>query len=355
MPKVCFVAPYAYGLYNHSFKGGFGGAEVDVYNIANELARDKNYAVSVIVHADSDGFEQYGKVNVVKVAAGTKISAALKFWKAIKAVDADVYFQEAAGFLTWLVARYCKRYGKRFVYRIAMDRECDGSFEHKNIFGKFWLQALTHASAVIAQTEWQKRTIKQIYGINAVVMPNAYRLSFLKKHSAKYILWIGRCAAVKRPWLFLELAKKMPSEKFFMICPPTRGEERLFSQISKETKKIANLHFIERVPFRRINEYFSQAKVFIMTSEREGTPNALIQAMLAGVPIISTGVDISEAISKHDCGIMVQEGNIAETITALLKNKKRLSALSHNAVVFARRNHDISRCIEAYKKIFESN
>jgi hypothetical protein len=46
--RICFIAPKAYLLFNPDVKELFGGAEVDLYFLATELARDKNYAAGFI-------------------------------------------------------------------------------------------------------------------------------------------------------------------------------------------------------------------------------------------------------------------------------------------------------------------
>ena len=47
--RVCFVILNAYPLFNPEAKGVIGGAEVDSYYLASELAKDPNYNVSCIV------------------------------------------------------------------------------------------------------------------------------------------------------------------------------------------------------------------------------------------------------------------------------------------------------------------
>ena len=46
--SICFVSPKAYPLFNPDCEGGFGGAEVDLFSLGGELAKDPHYAVSFI-------------------------------------------------------------------------------------------------------------------------------------------------------------------------------------------------------------------------------------------------------------------------------------------------------------------
>lgn len=48
-PKICFVSPYNYPLFNPRFTGNFGGWEVQIYQIAREVAWRGEFRVCVIV------------------------------------------------------------------------------------------------------------------------------------------------------------------------------------------------------------------------------------------------------------------------------------------------------------------
>ncbi len=46
--RVCFISPKAYPLFNPNVEAVFGGAEVDLYYLATELAKDDSFTVSFI-------------------------------------------------------------------------------------------------------------------------------------------------------------------------------------------------------------------------------------------------------------------------------------------------------------------
>ena len=47
--KACFVSPFAYSLFNPEVELKFGGAEVQMYLLATELAKDENFDVNFVV------------------------------------------------------------------------------------------------------------------------------------------------------------------------------------------------------------------------------------------------------------------------------------------------------------------
>lgn len=85
-----------------------------------------------------------------------------------------------------------------------------------------------------------------------------------------------------------------------------------------------NLHFLGGISDARIA--FQQADVFLLTSDREGTPNAVLEAMACGLPIISTNVgDVSSYITNGVNGFLVESPNeeqkIADTLEKLSSNR----------------------------------
>lgn len=47
--RVCFIILNAYPLFNLEVKDVIGGAEVDLYLLATELAKDKNFQVCFVM------------------------------------------------------------------------------------------------------------------------------------------------------------------------------------------------------------------------------------------------------------------------------------------------------------------
>ena len=92
--SVCFVSPKAYPLFDPGANGVIGGAEVDLYLLATELAKDSDYQVSCIT-ADYDQPTEKTIENVKIIKSldfkQNQITSAMKIWKALKKANADIY------------------------------------------------------------------------------------------------------------------------------------------------------------------------------------------------------------------------------------------------------------------------
>jgi len=130
--RVCFIAPKAYPLFEPAVGEVFGGAELDLYQLAQALAEDECFAVSFIVADYGQAeVEQYGKIRVIKSLDFRRAApvGAWRVWRALRRADSDVYMIKTASPGVPLVSAFCRRYGRAFVYRTASAAECDGSYQ----------------------------------------------------------------------------------------------------------------------------------------------------------------------------------------------------------------------------------
>ncbi len=97
---------------------------------------------------------------------------------------------------------------------------------------------------------------------------------------------IGRLAAIKNHDLFLRVAARTSSGARFVLYGDGDEREHLL-------RRAAELKIADRVIFagtREADEIYSSLDVAALTSRNEGTPLAIIEAMAAGKPVISTAV-----------------------------------------------------------------
>ncbi len=356
--RVCFIAPKAYPLFNPAVKKVFGGAEVDLYFLATELAKDESFTVSFIT-ADY-GQEKVKAIKNVKVIKSLSfrenpLAGAIKVWRAMRTADTRIYFQEAASWGTFLAALFCKLHKAMFVYRSASQRECDGTYLRQHYFaGKAFRWSLRTAAQVVVQNEADQEGLERTIGVHSIVIPNAHHLPVLSDSNRDTVLWVGRSVAVKRPELFIDLAEKMPDEHFTMICQRATGDDK-YEELVERAGRVKNLEFIKRVGFDQVESYFQRAKVFVNTSESEGFPNTFIQACKCAAPVLSLRVNPDNFLSKYKCGICADDdwGEFVQQLRAMLESGK-LTEYGKNARQYAERKHDIRRIIENYKELLLS-
>lgn len=354
--RVCFVSPKAYPLFAPASEGYFGGAEVDLYLIGTELAKDGGFEVSFVTadygQADSEVIDD---VRVIKSLDFNKnsLTGAIRIWRAMSRADADIYVLKTPSAGMPLVALFCLVNNKSFVYRSASARECDGTYLKEHYWlGRAFAWSLRKAKTVFVQNLVDKDNMAQTIGVSAMVIPNAHHLEESGSSDRNVILWVGRSAPIKRPELFIELAEKNPDQSFVMICRRATGDDN-YDQLCSYAAGISNLEFHKHVPFADIDKFFNRAKVFVNTSDSEGFPNTFIQAGSCSTAMLSLRIDPDDFIKKYNCGVSCSGDfqNLVDSLKDILRNDGYME-MGENSRKYVEENHDIAKVIEQYKEIF---
>lgn len=158
---------------------------------------------------------------------------------------------------------------------------------------------------------------------NIQLIPNALSqfgpLSKRKIHPRRFVLGVGRLAYVKG---FDQLISAFSAAKLrdTDLLIVGEGTERVALM-----DQIKNLGLTEVVfmPGSRSNlqDYYSQADLFILPSRNEGYPNALIEAMSFGCPPVAMNCDFgpAEIIQHEHNGLLVEPGNITALTNAIVR------------------------------------
>lgn len=118
---------------------------------------------------------------------------------------------------------------------------------------------------------------------------------------------------------------------------------------------------IEGVTFHgrqsNVNAFFQSACLFVLPSRREGLANALLEAMLHGLPCVATDISGSQdAISNGENGILVPPGDagrLAEAITFLLDNPELANAMGMKARSAVVANYNLPLVGRKYRELFD--
>ncbi len=171
--------------------------------------------------------------------------------------------------------------------------------------------------------------------------------------------FIGRVTQIKRPDRFLDVVSEIKERGVnldFFIAGDGDLLEMCKARIKQENLPVIVLGWqsdIERV--------LSSADMVVLTSDNEGTPLSLIQAGLAGLPVVTTNVgSVSEVVLDGATGIVtgldVQE--IANALEKLVNEKALRRKFGTEAREFTLSNFGVTRLVrdheELYKKLLSS-
>lgn len=102
---------------------------------------------------------------------------------------------------------------------------------------------------------------------------------------------------------------------------------------------------------------YRQADVFVMTSEYEGTPNVLLEAMASGLPVVARNVGgVSEIIRPGESGFLVvgdDEGDLCAALERLIRDPQLRSAMGQHGRAYIEANHSLERLPSLLSALYE--
>jgi glycosyltransferase involved in cell wall biosynthesis len=147
--------------------------------------------------------------------------------------------------------------------------------------------------------------------------------------------------------LDLEVASALPDYHFVIA-----GGGDLLDQVKAAAPSNVNV-----IGWADASDVFGASDIILSTSQNEGMPVALIEAQLAGKPVVATDVgSVSEVVLNHETGIVTNKnaGSIALAVETLLLDKQRRTEMSTSAISRAQALFSVQRMIIAHVDLYKS-
>lgn len=157
--------------------------------------------------------------------------------------------------------------------------------------------------------------------------------------------WIARATGVKNPMRVLEVAKELPDYHFVMA-----GGGDLLNQI-----KSAAPPNVDVVGWAEAADLLGVSDVILSTSENEGMPIALIEAQLAGKPVVATDVgSVAEIILDQKTGFITNKkpADIAFAIASIMADKNMRDDMGRRGSNHARATFSVEVLIQNHKNLY---
>jgi glycosyltransferase involved in cell wall biosynthesis len=328
------------------------GTEIATFNIAKYLAQ-KGHEVHVITWLDTglpknrmqDGFyvhRVFGKE--------IRFLSPFLFWisiiRCIKSIHPDIVHVQNINL--GIPAFFSK---KIFSYPYILYARGSEKTENLSFIGKYLLRStFVNAEKIVVLTNEMKKDLQKISDKEIIVIPNGINLEqfiVLSKpnretNSTKIVIFVGRILAIKGLEYLIEAMKiiREYDENICLILIGDGKDRQKLEDIVKNLKLEKTVIFKGAIQNIEIPKYLFQANIFVLPSLSEGFPNVILEAMAAGLPIVSTNVDgLSELIKNEENGYLVDPKNpdqLAQKILKILKNKELQNTMSHNNLIKAK-------------------
>lgn len=203
--------------------------------------------------------------------------------------------------------------------------------------------ALFHmAEGIVLQTTEAKQYFPKEIQKKAVVLQNSLNPAFIRapyeEERRKEIVSVGRIDDNKNQKMLIEafvpLAAKFPEWRIVLYGD---GESR-----GELEKRVQELQLEDRILFKGVQadipEKIEGSSIFVLSSKQEGMPNALMEAMVLGLAVISTDCPCGgprDLIRQNENGVLIPVDDtdaLTEKLSLLMQDDGLRKKIAENAV-----------------------
>lgn len=281
------------------FSGGLsgGGTERVICNLANFLADQKHQCTVLTMSEEKAGYELNEKIKVFSLIKNSErkntiydnLLRVIRLRRYLRDTECDTYI----GFLPRTIVMLLALRSNTTA-RMVVSERADPSHYHK--LTQLLLKLLAKRAD---QWVFQTDDAKAWYGdkvISSVVIPNAINPVFIRPayegERRNVIVGAGRLNTQKNFALLInafgDIAEEFPDYSLTIY-----GEGRKRAELEKLARErgVAERVFLPGY-VSSLGDEIQDASLFVLSSDYEGMPNALIEAMALGLPCISTDCPI---------------------------------------------------------------
>ena len=191
---------------------------------------------------------------------------------------------------------------------------------------------------------------------NGVDIPKRGPIRTRQQNSEFRVLFVGRLTEQKQPVNLVRAVAAMPDELRNRTVVDFLGEGTLWPDLERE---ISRAGLEDRVRLRgyqwNVTDWMAQADVLALPSAWEGLPNAVLEAMACGLPVVASRVDgVSEIIESGVTGWLVPPGDVqafANVLTQVASDWETRQAVAGRAFELVRQRFLWDSTVDDFDKV----
>jgi glycosyltransferase involved in cell wall biosynthesis len=211
------------------------------------------------------------------------------------------------------------------IYRRGTAKPVSGSFINRYIFNNVLSHIICNSKDIqnkLLINHPYLHNNSKVKVIHNGVVPADFADISKKTTSRKLVIGnAGRLVDQKKQFFLVDLAKKLKTQTTIEFEIQIAGEGPLLSELKAHSER---LQVKDRIRFKGfvadMAAFYQEIDLFVLTSEHEGTSNALIEAMAAGLPAIAFDISsMPEVIENGRNGYLVPYGDVDSLAASIQK------------------------------------
>ena len=276
---------------------GAGGAERQIILLSNQLAQ-RGHDVTLCVLAEHNSpykIDESVKIvdvsnaeNYINSSVGKIFKRLFTFRRIVKQVkpDAIINYNLQSAYFCLTLSR--KQRGKV----IYSERGDPYDAEYSGLLGKIRDYTVKRMDGLVFQSEGARDFFPNVVKQKSIVIHNSVNVPQDKypipAHREKRIVNVGRLHPQKNQKLLIDAFAKI-SKSFSDYLLEIYGDGDLHDELTGQIERLGLSEQVNIIPSRKdLWDCIHNASLFVLSSDFEGMPNALMEAMALGLPCVST-------------------------------------------------------------------
>ena len=169
---------------------------------------------------------------------------------------------------------------------------------------------------------------------------------------------IARIVPIKNHALLVDAANLL-RKRFGNFKVLVVGDGYLKNEINDLVLKHSLVEYFEFAGFsNELEKYYGMSDIVALTSLNEGLPTVIIEAMSAGIPVVSTDVGgVSDLISDNETGLLAESGSpesLAEKLYLLCSDSDLRNKLGNSGKNYVLNKYTVKNLISNFEGLYQS-
>lgn len=195
--------------------------------------------------------------------------------------------------------------------------------------------------------------LEEMGRVQRSVQRDVIRHAWGANNNTRVILSVGRLRVQKRHELLLRAVASMSDKDRYVVVIVGDGPER--ATLERVANDLHIQHMVKFLGARDALPVYPAADVFVLTSEREGFPNVVLEALASGIPVVSTRMPgVVDVITEGVTGALVSSDSEAVArgirMVSELRSQKGEEVAEHCRQSV--QSYDIHKNTSAYTALF---
>lgn len=303
---------------------GRGGAE-RVISLLSKYYAENGWTVTIamLLHSIADGYQLHRNVKIVDLSQ-KKMNATISIPFVASRLRRHIK-QNRPDVIVSFMAQYtviCGIACAGLKVRLITSERIDPAMVHRNFIYRIALNRIySKCERTVLQTKRAWAYFPESVQKNSTIIPNPISVNtYATEERKKRIVTAGRLEKQKNQAMLIDAFAKLYQQKSEYTLD-IFGEGTLKNQLQAQIDQLGMTEHITLCgSVSNLHEQIADAEIFVLPSDFEGLSNALLEAMMMGLPCIATNcAGCDEVIEDGVNGVLIPVGDVQALEKALLQ------------------------------------